>query len=64
MEPTLEQKRQVILANCGGLEAATDAQILTIWSQLSPEAKESYQAKTKPAKPKATKGAPTNANGT
>lgn len=58
----MERIRRAVCLSRGGLEQATDVQIMTIWNHLSPEVREEYMNKAEIVTiPKKTKGRKTNA---
>ena len=49
---SIKRIREVILANRGGLNNASDAEIMTIWNSLPPEIQKQYEESTKERKGK------------
>jgi len=53
---SIKRIREVILANRGGLNNASDAEIMTIWNSLPPEIQKQYEENTKERKGKNAAG--------
>lgn len=48
MKPDIKTIRQAVLTHRGGLQNATDAQILTLWNSLPADVQQQYLADVRP----------------